>query len=184
MHAAEGILTARGGMTSHAAVVARGWGKPCVCGCEALRVDNGSKTATLGGEALKQGDWISVNGSTGEVLRGKQELKPPELAGVCGGGGGGRCGLAWRWSTRRSFHPPHPPPAGDMAEFMSWVDEFRKIGVWANADTPADAAIARRNGAQGIGLVRTEHMFFASAERIAAVRRMIAAEELDTGASA
>ncbi|KAI7845814.1 hypothetical protein COHA_000725 [Chlorella ohadii] len=156
MHAAEGILTARGGMTSHAAVVARGWGKPCVCGLDVLEVDYTAKTATLKGSVLREGDWLSLNGSTGEVLQGKQPVKAPELS-------------------------------GKLAVFMEWVDSFRKIGVYTNADTPADAAIARKNGAQGIGLVRTEHMFFATAERIAAVRRMIAAEELmeeSTGAAA
>lgn len=150
MHAAEGILTARGGMTSHAAVVARGWGKPCVCGCDALEVDYSSKTAHMHNVELKEGDWVSLNGTSGEVLKGKQPVKPPELS-------------------------------GDMAMFMSWVDQSRKLGVYTNADTPADALIARKNGAEGIGLVRTEHMFFSSAERIAAVRRMIAAEELDVG---
>lgn len=150
MHAAQGILTARGGMTSHAAVVARGWGKPCVCGLDKLQVDYASKTATLAGATLKEGDWLSLNGSTGEVLLGRQPVKPPEMSGT-------------------------------LAVFMEWVDAFRKIGVFTNADTPADAAIARKNGAQGIGLVRTEHMFFATAERISAVRRMIAAEELMEG---
>ncbi|PRW32963.1 pyruvate phosphate dikinase [Chlorella sorokiniana] len=154
MHAAEGILTARGGMTSHAAVVARGWGKPCVCGLDVLEVDYSAKTASLKGTLLREGDWLSLNGSTGEVLKGKQPVKAPELS-------------------------------GKLAVFMEWVDSFRKIGVYTNADTPADAAIARKNGAQGIGLVRTEHMFFATAERIAAVRRMIAAEELmEEGTSA
>jgi len=150
MHAAEGILTARGGMTSHAAVVARGWGKPCVCGLDKLEVDYTSKTASLKGQTLKEGDWLSLNGSSGEVLLGKQPVKPPVLS-------------------------------GKLAVFMEWVDSFRKIGVFTNADTPADALVARKNGAQGIGLVRTEHMFFATAERIAAVRRMIAAEELLEG---
>jgi pyruvate, orthophosphate dikinase len=148
MHAAVGILTAHGGMTSHAAVVARGWGKPCVCGCGDLSVEEEAKTAKLGGVLLKEGDWISLNGTTGEVLQGTQPTKEPEIAGLLG-------------------------------EFMNWADGFRRLGVMTNCDTPEDAAIARKNGAQGIGLVRTEHMFFASAERISAVRRMIAAEELD-----
>jgi pyruvate,orthophosphate dikinase len=154
MHAAQGILTARGGMTSHAAVVARGWGKPCVCGLDKLQVDYGAKAASLGGQAIKEGDWLSLNGSSGEVLLGRQPVKAPEMS-------------------------------GDLAVFMEWVDSFRRIGVFTNADTPADAAVARKNGAQGIGLVRTEHQFFSSPERIAAVRRMIAAEELlEGGASA
>jgi len=152
MHAAEGILTARGGMTSHAAVVARGWGKPCVCGCEALQVNVGQKTLTVIADGkkteLKEGDWLSLNGSTGEVILGKQALKKPELS-------------------------------GNLEHFMQWVDKYRKLGVLTNADTPEDSAIARENGAEGIGLTRTEHMFFSTPQRIAAVRRMIAAVELD-----
>ena len=151
MHAAQGILTSRGGMTSHAAVVARGWGKPCVCGCDALEVDYSSKTARIKDNVYKEGDWVSLNGSTGEVLSGKQPTKAPELS-------------------------------GNMAVFMDWVDQNRRMGVLTNCDTPADALIARKNGAEGIGLVRTEHMFFSSAERIAAVRNMIAAEELEMSA--
>jgi pyruvate,orthophosphate dikinase len=147
MHAAVGIFTSRGGMTSHAAVVARGWGKPCVCGCEKLDVCQETKTATIGQNTLSEGDWISLNGTTGEVLLGKQPTKKAELS-------------------------------DQLAEFMSWADAARRMGVMANCDTPKDAAIARANGAAGIGLVRTEHMFFSSAERIKAVRRMIAAEEL------
>ena len=147
MHAAEGIFTSRGGMTSHAAVVARGWGKPCVCGCEALEVDYASKSARIGKLTFAEGDWLSINGTTGEVLKDKQPTKKPELS-------------------------------GQLAEFMSWADSARRMRVLTNCDTPKDAEIARRNGAQGIGLVRTEHMFFASPERIAAVRKMIAAEEL------
>lgn len=147
MHAAEGILTARGGMTSHAAVVARGWGKPCICGCDHLEVDYVSKTAHVNGTKLKEGDWVSLNGTTGEILNGKQPTKVPELA-------------------------------GDLSLFMSWVDAARRMKVLTNCDTPQDALVARKNGAQGIGLVRTEHMFFSSPERIAAVRSMIAAEEL------
>ena len=197
MHAAQGILTARGGMTSHAAVVARGWGKPCVCGLDKLEVDYAAKTATLKGQVLKEGDWLALNGSSGEVLAGKQPVKPPVMSGArrrcCAAlGAGGGCfppgclsappassasqaslphpslpppprrlppGLPL--STLRSCCPapplPTPPclPAGDLAVFMEWVDSFRKIGVFTNADTPADALVARKNGAQGIGLVRT-----------------------------
>ena len=148
MHAANGILTARGGMTSHAAVVARGWGKTCVSGCDGLEIDYAAKTATLRGTVLKEGEWISLNGTTGEVLRGKQPTKAPELA------------------------------AGNMAVFMQWVDKHRRLGVLTNADTPADAIFALKNGAEGIGLVRTEHMFFATPERIIAVRNMIVEEQL------
>ncbi|KAJ6797040.1 pyruvate, phosphate dikinase 2 isoform X1 [Iris pallida] len=148
MHAATGILTARGGMTSHAAVVARGWGKCCVSGCSDIRVNDADKVVVIGREVIAEGDWLSLNGSTGEVIMGKQPLSPPALS-------------------------------GDLGEFMAWVDEIRKLKVMANADTPADALAARNNGAQGIGLCRTEHMFFASDERIKAVRQMIMAASLE-----
>jgi len=149
MNAAEGILTARGGMTSHAAVVARGWGKTCVSGCQELVVDDEARTFTLGGKTLKEGDMLSLNGNTGEIIVGAAEVAPPEIA-------------------------------GDFGEFMSWVDEFRDIKVLTNADTPEDAAVARANGAEGIGLTRSEHMFFGEAERIAAVRKMIMAGDKQT----
>lgn len=146
MFAAEGILTARGGMTSHAAVVARGWGKPCICGCTSLSVDeeSGIMTITLGDgsqKSFKEGDFISLNGQTGEVLDGQQSVAPPAIT-------------------------------GDLKTFMEWVDEIRSIDVLANADTPSDAAEARKNGANGIGLCRSEHMFFAP-ERISVVRQLI-----------
>ncbi|XP_010242550.1 PREDICTED: pyruvate, phosphate dikinase, chloroplastic [Nelumbo nucifera] len=144
MHAATGILTARGGMTSHAAVVARGWGKCCVSGCSDIRVNDSEKVVLVGDKVIKEGEWISLNGSTGEVILGKQPLSPPAIS-------------------------------GDLQTFMSWVDEMRRIKVMANADTPDDAQTARNNGAEGIGLCRTEHMFFASDERIKAVRQMIMA---------
>ncbi len=130
-------------MTSHASVVARGWGKPCVCGCPALRLNPSEGTITIAGEVFKEGDWISINGETGEVLRGKQALSPP------------------------SFKDNR-----ELSIFMAWVDARRKMKVLANADSPEDALEARRNGAQGIGLTRTEHMFFKE-ERISVVRRMI-----------
>nr|CAB3465285.1 unnamed protein product [Digitaria exilis] len=148
MHAAAGILTARGGMTSHAAVVARGWGKCCVSGCSSVLVNDAEKSVVIGDKVLHEGDWLSLNGSTGEVILGKQPLSPPALS-------------------------------GDLGTFMSWVDEVRKLKVLANADTPEDALTARNNGAQGIGLCRTEHMFFASDERIKAVRQMIMAPTLE-----
>ncbi|XP_064951252.1 pyruvate, phosphate dikinase, chloroplastic-like [Musa acuminata AAA Group] len=148
MHAAEGILTARGGMTSHAAVVARGWGKSCVSGCSDIRVNDADKVVVIGDKVIHEGDWLSLNGSTGEVITGKQPLSPPALS-------------------------------GDLGTFMSWVDEIRQLKVMANADTPDDALTARNNGAQGIGLCRTEHMFFASDERIKAVRQMIMAANLE-----
>jgi len=141
MNAAEGILTSRGGMTSHAAVVARGWGKPCVAGCGDIVINYRNKTLTNGEVTVKEGDWISINGSTGEVILGKQELEMPALS-------------------------------GDFATFMEWVDEFRTMGVRTNADTPHDAKVAREFGAEGIGLCRTEHMFF-EGDRIKAVREMI-----------
>lgn len=144
MHAAAGILTARGGMTSHAAVVARGWGKCCVSGCSDIRVNDAEKVLLIGDNVLNEGEWISLNGSTGEVILGKQPLSPPALS-------------------------------SELEIFMSWADEIRRIKVMANADTPEDALTARKNGAQGIGLCRTEHMFFASDERIKAVRKMIMA---------
>jgi pyruvate,orthophosphate dikinase len=153
MHAAEGILTSRGGMTSHAAVVARGWGKPCCCGCEELIVDAFAKTLKApNGVILKEGECVSINGTTGEVIKGQQPVKKPGLT-------------------------------GDLATFMKWVDAKRRLKVLTNADTPEDAKVAIANGAQGIGLTRTEHMFFATHQRIAAVRRMIAAVELQSPAA-
>lgn len=144
MHAATGILTARGGMTSHAAVVARGWGKCCVSGCSDIFVNDHEKVLIAGDKMISEGEWISLNGSTGEVILGKQPLSPPAMS-------------------------------DDLETFMSWADEIRHLKVMANADTPEDAIAARNNGAQGIGLCRTEHMFFASDERIKAVRKMIMA---------
>jgi pyruvate,orthophosphate dikinase len=144
MHAAEGILTSRGGMTSHAAVVARGWGKPCVAGCSDVEVDESARTLTSNGTTLKEGDWISLNGTTGEIVAGQESLAS---------------GLV----------------SEDFQTFFAWVDAARKLRVRTNADTPNDAAQARKLGAEGIGLVRTEHMFFEGA-RILAVRRMILAD--------
>ncbi len=144
MHAAEGILTTRGGMTSHAAVVARGMGKPCVSGAGSLRVDYNAKTMTVAGQTLKQGDIVTIDGSTGQVLVGQVKMIEPELS-------------------------------GEFATLMSWADKARRLGVRANADTPADARTALKYGAEGIGLCRTEHMFF-EADRIQAVREMILAD--------
>lgn len=148
MHAAAGILTARGGMTSHAAVVARGWGKCCVSGCADIRVNESEKVLIIGDKVIHEGEWLSLNGSTGEVILGKQPLSPPAMT-------------------------------GHLETFMSLADKIRRIKVMANADTPEDALAARNNGAEGIGLCRTEHMFFASDERIKAVRRMIMAVTLE-----
>ena len=144
MHAAEGILTTRGGMTSHAAVVARGMGKPCVSGAGSLRVDYNAKTMTVAGQTLKQGDIVTIDGSTGQVLVGQVKMIEPELS-------------------------------GEFATLMSWADKARRLGVRANADTPSDARTALKYGAEGIGLCRTEHMFF-EADRIQAVREMILAD--------
>jgi pyruvate, orthophosphate dikinase len=145
MHAAQGILTARGGMTSHAAVVARGMGKPCVSGAGALRIDYAAATMTIAGQLLKKGDIITIDGSTGQVLLGRVPMVEPALS-------------------------------GEFATLMGWADQVRRLGVRANADTPNDARIALKFGAQGIGLCRTEHMFF-DEDRIRAVREMILADD-------
>jgi len=143
MHAAEGILTTRGGMTSHAAVVARGMGKPCVAGAGTVRVDYRAQTMTAGGKTLKKGDTLTIDGSTGQVLVGRVPMREPALA-------------------------------GEFGTLMQWADKARKLKVRANADTPADARAALKFGAEGIGLCRTEHMFFEE-DRIRAVREMILA---------
>jgi pyruvate,orthophosphate dikinase len=145
MHAAQGILTTRGGMTSHAAVVARGMGRPCVSGAGDLRIDYKEGTLSVRGRTLKAGDIITIDGSTGEVMAGAVPTKQPELS-------------------------------GDFATLMSWADKVRRMKVRANAETPLDAETARRFGAEGIGLCRTEHMFF-DAQRILAVREMILAND-------
>ncbi len=144
MAAAQGILTSRGGMTSHAAVVARGMGKPAVVGAEELTVDEEKKELRVGDVVVKEGDWISIDGATGEVLLGQIKTIQPK-------------GLE-----------------GDLAELLSWADEFRRLGVRTNADIPRDAEVARKFGAEGIGLCRTEHMFFEK-DRIPKMRRMIVA---------
>ena len=148
MHAAAGILTTRGGMTSHAAVVARGMGRPCVSGAGALRIDYKAGTMTVAGQVFRKGDVITIDGSTGEVLKGQVKMRQPELS-------------------------------GDFGTLMGWADAARKLKVRANADTPRDARQAREFGAEGIGLCRTEHMFF-DADRILAMREMICAED-ETG---
>lgn len=147
MNAAQGILTARGGMTSHAAVVARGMGKCCVAGCGTININEVQKYFTVNDLHVKEGDYITLNGTTGEVMLGEVPLVVPELTGSFG-------------------------------IFMRWVDEFRKLRVRTNADTPNDSDVARRFGAEGIGLCRTEHMFFAP-ERISAVREMILSDDID-----
>ncbi|EFO30648.1 pyruvate, phosphate dikinase [Roseibium sp. TrichSKD4] len=144
MHAAEGILTSRGGMTSHAAVVARGMGKPCVSGAGMLRIDYRNGTVSAAGRTLKKGDIITIDGATGQVLSGQVAMLQPTLS-------------------------------GDFGTLMGWADRVRRMKVRTNAETPADARVAREFGAEGIGLCRTEHMFF-EGERIVAVREMILAE--------
>ncbi len=141
MHAAEGILTTRGGMTSHAAVVARGMGRPCVAGAGELRVDYRTKTILAGDITINDGDWITIDGGTGEVMVGVVPTIQPELS-------------------------------GDFSHLMEWADAARSLGVRANADTPTDCRTAREFGAEGVGLCRTEHMFFDS-DRIIAMRQMI-----------
>ncbi|KAF0137511.1 MAG: pyruvate orthophosphate dikinase [Xanthobacteraceae bacterium] len=145
MHAAEGILTTRGGMTSHAAVVARGMGKPCVSGAGSLRVDYQAQTMTIAGKVLKKGDVVTIDGSTGQVLLGEVPMLQPELS-------------------------------GEFATLMGWADAVRRLKVRTNAETPADARVAVKFGAEGIGLCRTEHMFF-DEDRIVAVREMILADD-------
>jgi len=148
MHAAQGILTTRGGMTSHAAVVARGMGRPCVSGAGELRIDYKSGVMRVRDVELKEGDLLTIDGATGEVMQGEVPTVQPELS-------------------------------GDFAKLMIWADQGRTLGIRANADTPTDCRTAREFGAEGIGLCRTEHMFF-DAGRIIAVREMILAED-ETG---
>ncbi len=144
MNIAQGILTGRGGMTSHAAVVARGMGKPCVAGCSALNINYNKEEFSVKDYIVKKGDWITIDGTTGNVIIGKVSMIKPSLS-------------------------------GNFEKIMKWADNIRKIGVRANADTPIDAKTARKFGAEGIGLCRTEHMFFGE-KRITAVREMILAE--------
>ncbi|MCD6072559.1 MAG: pyruvate, phosphate dikinase [Microvirga sp.] len=145
MHAAEGILTTRGGMTSHAAVVARGMGKPCVSGAGQIRVDYAAQTLTVAGQVLKKGEILTIDGSNGQVLLGQVKMLEPELS-------------------------------GEFATLMGWADKVRRMKVRANAETPLDAKTARSFGAEGIGLCRTEHMFF-EGDRIVAVREMILSDD-------
>ncbi|UMY16090.1 pyruvate, phosphate dikinase [Methylobacterium organophilum] len=147
MHAAEGILTTRGGMTSHAAVVARGMGKPCVSGVGSIRIDYKAKTLSVAGKTLNEGDVITIDGATGQVIEGEVKMLEPELS-------------------------------GDFATLMGWADEIRQMKVRTNAETPNDARTARNFGAEGIGLCRTEHMFF-EGDRIVAVREMILSDDAE-----
>ena len=145
MHSAAGILTSTGGMTSHAAVVARGWGRCCVAGAGEVKIDAKKRTVTINGKKYKHSDTLSIDGSTGEVFAGEIATKAPKLS-------------------------------GDFTKVMKWSDKYRTLGVRTNADTPADAKRARSFGAEGIGLTRTEHMFF-EGDRILAMREMIVAED-------
>src|SRR5262249_44303124 len=145
MHLARGILTATGGKASHAAVVARGWGKPCVVGCGALRIDEKAGQITINGQTVKAGEFLTVDGTTGDVMIGQVPTVAPTIS-------------------------------GDFATLMEWADKARTIKVRTNADTPKDAAKAREFGAEGIGLCRTEHMFFGD-QRIVAMRKMILADD-------
>jgi pyruvate,orthophosphate dikinase len=145
MHAAQGILTARGGMTSHAAVVARGMGRPCVSGAGSISIDYNARTMRVGGRAVEEGEVLTIDGSTGEVMLGAVPTVQPELV-------------------------------GDFGTLMAWADRSRRLAIRTNAETPLDCRTAREFGAEGIGLCRTEHMFF-DAERIANVRQMILAED-------
>ncbi len=145
MLAAEGILTSRGGRTSHAALVARQFGKPAVVGVSALNIDMGKRQIRVGETVIKEGDWVSIDGTSGEVFAGKLDSVVPDIED--------------RW----------------LIKLLGWADEFRKLGVWANSDYPEDAKRARKFGAQGIGLCRTEHMFF-EADRLPHVQKMIMAD--------
>src|SRR5690606_30621068 len=145
MHAAQGILTARGGMTSHAAVVARGMGRPCVSGAPGVSIDLKTRTLRIGERELAEGDTLTLDGSKGQVMAGEVATVEPELA-------------------------------GDFGTLMEWADRHRRMKVRTNAETPADCRMARQFGAEGIGLCRTEHMFF-DASRISAVREMILAHD-------
>jgi len=148
MHAAKGILTATGGKTSHAAVVARGWGKCCIVGCEALNINYEAKSMTVNGKTVKQGEFITLDGSVGEIYSGDLPLKEPELP--------------------KAYYT-----------ILKWADQLRTMKVRTNADTPYDAINAIKMGAEGIGLCRTEHMFFDTEERRLAIQEMIVAETLD-----
>jgi pyruvate,orthophosphate dikinase len=145
MHLARGILTATGGKASHAAVVARGWGKPCVVGCDAIRIDEKAGQITINGRTIKAGDFLTIDGTTGDVMIGQVPTVAPTIS-------------------------------GDFAVLMKWADKARTLKVRTNADTPKDAAKAREFGAEGIGLCRTEHMFFGE-QRIVAMRKMILADD-------
>ncbi len=163
MHAAAGILTTRGGMTSHAAVVARGMGKTCVVGAGEITVDEARQQVRAKNLSAGEGDWISIDGTTGEVLLGQLPTRPSEVLQV---------------ALEKSLAPEKSPTYRAFDRILAWADQKRRLGVRANADTPTDAKVAVVFGAEGIGLCRTEHMFFEE-KRILAVREMILAESVE-----
>ncbi|MDP2899013.1 MAG: pyruvate, phosphate dikinase [bacterium] len=161
MAKAAGILTSTGGTTSHAAVVARGMGKSCIVGCGALNIDYATGTITVRDKVIKEGDYVSIDGTTGEVILGQLPTIPSEVIQVL---------------VQKTKKPEESRVYQQFDELMTWADKHRKLGIRTNADTPGDAAVARKFGAEGIGLTRTEHMFF-EGDRIDAVREMILAED-------
>ena len=163
MDAAEGILTARGGMTSHAALVARQMGRVCVAGCAALDIDYAKHTMRVNGKVVKEGDWVSLDGSTGEVIEGKVATKPSEVLQVL---------------IDKTLAPKEAPVYQQFAKIMSWADKYRRLKVRTNADQPDQASNAIAFGAEGIGLCRTEHMFFGEG-KIGPMREMILADTVE-----
>ena len=163
MDAAEGILTARGGMTSHAALVARQMGKVCVAGCSTLEIDYGTHTMRVKGKLIREGDWISLDGTTGEVIEGKVPTKPSEVLQVL---------------IDKTLDPKNAPVYAQYATIMSWADKYRRLKIRTNADQPDQARNAVAFGAEGIGLCRTEHMFFGEG-KIGPMREMILADTLE-----
>jgi len=163
MDAAEGILTARGGMTSHAALVARQMGKVCVAGCSSLEIDYGTHTMTVKGKTVREGDWISLDGTTGEVLEGKVATRPSEVLRVL---------------VDKSLDPKDAPVYQQYARIMQWADRYRRLKIRTNADQPDQSLNAVAFGAEGIGLCRTEHMFFGEG-KIGPMREMILADTLE-----
>ncbi len=161
MHASQGILTARGGMTSHAALVGRQMGKVCVVGCNALEIDYPKRQMLVGDRVIREGDWLSLDGSTGEVFTGQIPTRPSQILRVL---------------IEKTLPPEESEIYQDYMALLSWADEFRRLGVWTNADQPNQAEEALAFGAEGIGLTRTEHMFF-EGNRINAVREMILSEK-------
>ena len=163
MDAAEGILTARGGMTSHAALVARQMGKVCVAGCSSLEIDYATHTMTVKGKKIREGDWISLDGTTGEVIEGKVATRPSEVLRVL---------------VDKSLDPKDAPVYQQYARIMQWADRYRRLKIRTNADQPDQALNAVAFGAEGIGLCRTEHMFFGEG-KIGPMREMILADTVD-----